>query len=63
MDTLPSVEIDRSLFVIPPYIQSALADPQFHVPEKIDVLLGSEIFNILGDKKWILSDIASLLNT
>lgn len=64
VDTLPSVEIDRKSFVVPIHLQGMLADPQFHIPGKIDILLGSEIFfEVLSNEKWILSNHASLHNT
>jgi len=41
-----------------------LADPNFHEPGNIDILLGSEIFfDILGTEKWPLTESASLRST
>jgi len=39
---IPGTRIDVNCFQVPPNIK--LADPTFHVPGKIDLLLGSEIF-------------------
>jgi len=39
---IPGTQIDVNGFQVPPNIK--LADPTFHVPGKIDILLGSEIF-------------------
>jgi len=39
---IPGAQIDVSCFQVPPNIK--LADPTFHLPGKIDLLLGSEIF-------------------
>nr|XP_012233615.1 PREDICTED: uncharacterized protein LOC105678681 [Linepithema humile] len=39
---IPAITVDVSSFQIPSYIK--LADPTFHLPGKIDMILGSEIF-------------------
>ena len=41
-DELPTAHTDRNLLHIPKNIN--LADPQFHVPHKVDGLLGADIF-------------------
>jgi len=56
--------IDCSQLSLPKHIKDKLADPNFHVPGNIDLLLGSEIFfDILGNEKWRFSDHASLHHT
>uniref|UniRef100_A0A2S2N8W8 Uncharacterized protein n=1 Tax=Schizaphis graminum TaxID=13262 RepID=A0A2S2N8W8_SCHGA len=61
VNALPSHRIDRSKIILPKYINDKLADPKFHDPGIIDLLLGSEVFfNVLGNEKWIISDHASL---
>ncbi|XP_055714723.1 uncharacterized protein LOC129808837 [Phlebotomus papatasi] len=41
-DNLPSALFDPAKLKLPPYVQ--LADPEFYVPKKIDMLVGAEFF-------------------
>ncbi|KAJ8910531.1 hypothetical protein NQ315_013494 [Exocentrus adspersus] len=61
--TLPHILINKEQLKIPDYIQ--LADPDFHVPNKIDMLLGADIyFKVLKpDLIRLGSDLPVLQNT
>jgi len=49
---------------MPHNIQNQLADPNFHIPGPIDVLLGADIFfDVLYGEKYPLSNLASLNRT
>ncbi|XP_029676938.1 uncharacterized protein LOC115243826 [Formica exsecta] len=62
-ESLPTVELDKGNLQIPYDIQ--LADPQYHIPAEIDILLGASIFwelpnsatrtnaHIAGDPTWM----------
>lgn len=52
---LPTKQIDLTTFSIPPHID--LADPEFHVPSKISILLNAEVFwKILGKDRISLGE-------
>lgn len=54
-DVTPSKKLNISALDIPKNIQ--LADPNFHIPQKIDILLGAELFfKLLKEDKILLKD-------
>ncbi|XP_051165958.1 uncharacterized protein LOC127284527 [Leptopilina boulardi] len=51
---IPSIPIDKNQFSIPSHIR--LADPNFHRPAMVDILLGAELFyDLLGQNKISLA--------
>lgn len=61
VQALPSHKINCHTLNIPDHIKDSLADPRFHNPGTVDVLLGAEIFfDILQQEKWSLSKSAAL---
>lgn len=64
VNALPSHLINQSSIIFPEHTQNQLADPEFHVPGKIDMLLGAEIFfDILIGNKCTLSSGVSIHHT
>lgn len=64
INVLPAQQIDQYNLSIPNHVKNALADPQFHIPGPIDVLLGADVFfDALQSEKWPLSSHASLQQT
>jgi len=64
VNSLPSQMIDTHYLNIPKHIERMLADPQFDVPDAVDILIGTEMFfDILGSERWPLTSQSSLLRT
>ncbi|KAE9522837.1 hypothetical protein AGLY_016799 [Aphis glycines] len=64
VQSLPSQPVNCNLSNIPPRIRQLLADPQFHVPGVVDVLLGADIFfDAFQQRKLPLSHCSSLIQT
>lgn len=64
VNVLPSQAVSCNNFSIPKHIYDCLADPQFHIPGAVDILLGAEVFfDALSTERWILSNSAALHRT
>lgn len=61
VNSLPSQLVNRQDLKIPSNVQNLLADPQFHVPGPVDLLLGADIFfEIFSGERHALSEHAAL---
>ncbi|KAE9521501.1 hypothetical protein AGLY_018100, partial [Aphis glycines] len=64
VNSLPSHLVIRENLKIPNNLQNLLADPQFHVPGPIDLLLGADLFfEIFSETKVALNKHAALHHT
>ncbi|XP_025190382.1 uncharacterized protein LOC112590978 [Melanaphis sacchari] len=64
VSALPSQILIRGNLKMPHNMQNQLANPNFHIPSPIDVLLGADkFFDILYGEKYPLLNLASLIRT